>query len=149
MLEAKAAYELAGLRFENHAVAITGLECALDKVANRDKWLERFPMWDWVGGRTSELSSVGLLPAALQGFDISEMLKGASAWDKLTRKKNVKEDSGAQEALMRFTPVTVKAGKYMVILPSKDRLELLSRYLPQLILESFGKEKDLDGNVVN
>ena len=37
----------------------------------------------------------------------------------------------------------------MVILPYKDRLELFSRYLQQLIMESLGKEKDLDGNVVN
>ena len=37
----------------------------------------------------------------------------------------------------------------MVILPYKDRLELFSRYLQQLIMESLGKEKDLDGNGVN
>ena len=37
----------------------------------------------------------------------------------------------------------------MIILPYKDRLELFSRYLQQLIMESLGKEKDLDGNIVN
>jgi glucose-6-phosphate isomerase len=37
----------------------------------------------------------------------------------------------------------------MVILPYKDRLQLLSRYLQQLVMESLGKEKDLDGNVVH
>ena len=37
----------------------------------------------------------------------------------------------------------------MVILPYKDRLLLFSRYLQQLVMESLGKEKDLDGNVVN
>ena len=37
----------------------------------------------------------------------------------------------------------------MVILPYKDRLELLSKYLQQLIMESIGKERDLDGKVVN
>ena len=37
----------------------------------------------------------------------------------------------------------------MVILPYKDRLELFSRYLQQLIMESLGKKEDLDGNVVN
>ena len=36
----------------------------------QEGWLARFPMWDWVGGRTSELSAVGLVPAALQGIDI-------------------------------------------------------------------------------
>jgi glucose-6-phosphate isomerase len=37
----------------------------------------------------------------------------------------------------------------MVILPYKDRLELFSRYLQQLVMESLGKEKDLDGQVVH
>ena len=37
----------------------------------------------------------------------------------------------------------------MVVIPYKDRLELLSKYLQQLIMESLGKEKDLTGNIVN
>jgi glucose-6-phosphate isomerase len=37
----------------------------------------------------------------------------------------------------------------MVVIPYKDRLELFSRYLQQLVMESLGKEKDLDGRVVN
>src|ERR1043165_4360902 len=37
----------------------------------------------------------------------------------------------------------------MVVLPYKDRLELFSKYLQQLIMESLGKEKDLDGKVVH
>jgi glucose-6-phosphate isomerase len=42
-------------------------------------------MFDWVGGRTSEMSAVGLLPAALQGIDIKEMLVGAALMDEETR----------------------------------------------------------------
>src|SRR5262249_8795660 len=61
MLEAAAAYERAGLDFGAHAVAITGDGSELFRVSAKDKWLARFPMWDWVGGRTSELSAVGLL----------------------------------------------------------------------------------------
>jgi glucose-6-phosphate isomerase len=68
-----------------HAVAITGEGSELDKVAVTNGWIERFPMWDWVGGRTSELSAVGLLPAAIQGFDIDSLLAGAKACDELTR----------------------------------------------------------------
>ena len=44
-------------------------------------------MWDWVGGRTSETSAVGLLPAALQGLDIDQLLAGAAACDELTRQR--------------------------------------------------------------
>jgi glucose-6-phosphate isomerase len=83
MLEAKAAYEVAGLKFEQHSVAVTSKGSELDKIA--ESWLARFPMWDWVGGRTSELSGVGLLPAALQGSDIDQLLAGAKACDDATR----------------------------------------------------------------
>ena len=43
---------------------------ALDRRARDQGWLHGFEMWDWVGGRTSEMSAVGLLPAALQGIDL-------------------------------------------------------------------------------
>ncbi|HSH96589.1 MAG TPA: glucose-6-phosphate isomerase, partial [Roseimicrobium sp.] len=85
MLEAAAAYEKAGLKFAAHAVAVTGLGSELDKVAVAQGWICRFPMWDWVGGRTSETSAVGLLPAALQGLDIASFLSGAKAADEVTR----------------------------------------------------------------
>src|SRR6266567_2399686 len=75
MLEARAAYERAGLNFGKHTVAITGFGSELDKYAIQNNWIKRFPMWDWVGGRTSETSAVGLLPAALQGFDIDNLLR--------------------------------------------------------------------------
>ncbi|MFM7803357.1 MAG: glucose-6-phosphate isomerase, partial [Verrucomicrobiota bacterium] len=77
MLEARAAYGRAGLRFAAHTVAVTGEGSALHRTAIADGWLRTFPMWDWVGGRTSELSAVGLLPAALQGLDIEGLLAGA------------------------------------------------------------------------
>src|SRR5262249_45011403 len=85
MLEAAAAYKREGLAFARHAVAVTGEGSELDKTAKGEGWLATFPMWDWVGGRTSELSAVGLLPAALQGFDIDAMLAGARAMDEATR----------------------------------------------------------------
>src|SRR5258705_6590892 len=85
MLEAAAAYEKAGLQFGAHAVAVTSQDSQLDKYAVQHGWLKRFPMWDWVGGRTSELSAVGLLPAALQGIDIDSLLAGARACDEITR----------------------------------------------------------------
>lgn len=47
-------------------VAITQENSLLDNTARIEGWLARFPMFDWVGGRTSEMSTVGLLPAALQ-----------------------------------------------------------------------------------
>lgn len=149
MLEAAAAYTEAGLHFGHHAVAITEPESQLDKVAQHERWLARFPMFDWVGGRTSELSAVGLLPAALQGFDIRAILAGAAEMDVLTRAKTTKENPAALMAAMWYFATGGKGEKDMVVLPYKDRLELFARYLQQLVMESLGKAKDLQGNVVH
>ena len=149
MLEAKAAYQSKGLRFEQHAVAITGVNSDLDRLAKREGWIARFPMWDWVGGRTSETSAVGLLPAALQGIDIDALLEGARLCDEVTRKKDSRTNPAALLALAWYHATGGCGKKDMVILPYKDRLQLFSKYLQQLVMESLGKEKDLNGQIVN
>ncbi len=149
MLEAAAAYQRAGLDFARHAVAVTGEGSELDKVATAGGWLERFPMWDWVGGRTSELSAVGLLPAALQGVDIEALLAGARDTDEITRRHDTRSNPAALLALMWHHAGGGRGARDMVILPYKDRLELMSRYLQQLVMESLGKERDLAGAVVH
>ena len=149
MLEAAAAFKAAGLDYPKHFVAVTGEGSKLDQVATHESWLARFPMWDWVGGRTSELCAVGLLPAALQGIKIDQMLAGAAAMDEVTRKKSLKDNPAALLALMWYWATDGKGAKDMVVLPYKDRFLLFSRYLQQLVMESLGKEFDLAGNVVN
>lgn len=148
MLEVKKAYLDRDLDFSSHAVAITGEDSNLDKTAKAEHWLARFPMYDWVGGRTSELSAVGLLPAALQGIDIKAMLEGAKLMDIATRKSNLKTNPAALLAMSWYFAGNGKGEKDMVVLPYKDSLLLFSRYLQQLVMESLGKEKDLDGNTV-
>ena len=148
MLEAQAAYQAVGLDFARHAVAVTGTGSELDKVALADGWIERFPMWDWVGGRTSVTSAVGLLPAALQGIDITALLQGAGACDAITRSTDTLKNPAALMALMWHHATNGRGEKDLVVLPYKDRLLLFSRYLQQLIMESIGKEQDLDGKVV-
>ena len=106
-------------------------------------------MWDWVGGRTSELSAVGLVPAVLQGIDIRAMLAGAHDMDAATRIPDVHKNPAMQLALAWWVATGGKGQKDMVVLPYKDRLELFSRYLQQLVMESLGKEKDLAGKVVH
>jgi len=149
MLEAKAAYLRAGLDFSQHAVAVTGAGSELDRLARAEGWLERFPMWDWVGGRTSVTSAVGLLPAALQGIDITRLLAGAKAADEVTSSTDTLRNPAAVMALMWHYATGGRGTKDLVVLPYKDRLLLLSRYLQQLIMESIGKELDRDGTAVN
>lgn len=141
-------YKEAGLDFAKHAVAITMPGSKLDKIAESEGWLARFEMLDWVGGRTSELSAVGLLPAALQGIDIDAMLAGAAACDEVTRSRQTAQNPAALLAAMWYSATSGKGRKDMVVLPYKDSLLLFSRYLQQLVMESLGKELDLDGQRV-
>ncbi|MES2708377.1 MAG: glucose-6-phosphate isomerase [Verrucomicrobiota bacterium] len=149
MLTAKAAYEAEGLDFAKHAVAVTGVGSKMDDCAINAGFIKRFPMQDWVGGRTSVMHTVGLVPAALQGIDIDEFLGGAAAVDEKTRSLPAKQNISLLIALAWYSAGKGKGTKDMVILPYKDRLVLMSKYLQQLVMESLGKELDLDGKVVH
>ena len=149
MLEADARFQKAGLQFPKHAVAVTGVGSDLDKYAEKNGWISRFPMHDWVGGRTSVMSAVGLVPMALEGFDIDSFLEGAATMDAHTRNKDRDKNAAMLLALMWFYAGDGRGKKDMVILPYKDRLMLFSKYLQQLVMESLGKEKDLDGTIVH
>jgi glucose-6-phosphate isomerase len=105
-------------------------------------------MTGWVGGRTSVTSVVGLLPMALQGLDITAFLEGARLMDAHTRKEDTSGNAAMLMALMWHFAGDGVGKKDMVILPYKDRLTLMAKYLQQLIMESLGKEHDLDGKVV-
>lgn len=148
MLLVEAAYREAGLEFSRHAVAITMPGSAMDKHAEQQKWLARFEMFDWVGGRTSVTSAVGLLPAALQGLDIAAMLEGAKLCDAATRVSDPMKNPAALMALAWHAATDGRGSRDMVVLPYKDRLLLLGRYLQQLIMESLGKRLDRDGKTV-
>jgi glucose-6-phosphate isomerase len=149
MREVEAAYQRAGLPFARHAVAVTQQDSALHKLAVEQKWLEAFPLWDWVGGRTSITSAVGLLPAALQGADIDEFLAGARACDEVTRSHEVLKNPAALLAMMWYYAGNGRGERDMVVLPYRDRLALLGLYLQQLVMESIGKERDRAGRIVH
>ncbi|MGE5124694.1 MAG: glucose-6-phosphate isomerase [Betaproteobacteria bacterium] len=149
MLETAAAYRARDLALGPHAVAVTQEGSALDRLAREQGFLERFPMWDWVGGRTSVTSGVGLVPAALQGLDVLALLSGAAAMDEVTRRGEARANPAALLALAWHVAGGGRGTKAMVVLPYKDRLQLFSRYLQQLVMESLGKQKDLAGRVVH
>ena len=149
MLEAKRRYEESGLDFASHAVAVTGEGSELDHYAVAHGWLTRFPMWDWVGGRTSVMSAVGTVPLMLQGIAMEELLNGAAEMDAWTRSEEPLQNPAMLLALMWHYAGNGKGEKDMVVLPYKDRLVLFSKYLQQLVMESLGKRLDVDGNVVH
>ncbi|MDR1401639.1 MAG: glucose-6-phosphate isomerase [Puniceicoccales bacterium] len=147
MLEVSAAYEKSGYSFPRHAVAITGENSLLDRQAVSDGWIERFPMWDWVGGRTSVFSAVGLLPAALQGNSTETFTAGARDMDMITRIPSPKNPAMLM-ALSWYIATGGIGENDMVVIPYKDRLKSFAKYLQQIVMESLGKEKDRQGNIV-
>lgn len=142
-------YSKNGVSFADCAVAITMLDSQLDKHAKANKWLAVFEMAESIGGRTSETSIVGHVPAALTGVDFKSFLEGACAMDEWTRALDYTANPAAMLATMWYIAGEGKGNRNMVIVPYSDRLVLLSRYLQQLVMESLGKELDLDGKVVH
>lgn len=138
----------AGLEPARHLVAVTGEGSALEQRAREEGWLEIFPMWDWVGGRTSQTSAVGLLPMSLLGQDVEGFLAGAREMDALTRRPDPAGNPAARLAMAWHVGCEGHGRRDMVVIPYRDRLSLLARYLQQLVMESLGKEEDLEGRVV-
>lgn len=148
MIALKDIYTKNNLDFAKHACAVTMVGSELDHHAKAEKWLRIFPLAESIGGRTSETSVVGHLPAALAGIDFKSFLQGACHMDAWTREPDFRKNPSYLLASMWFIAGNGKGDKNMVIVPYSDRLILLSRYLQQLVMESLGKEKDLDGKTV-
>jgi len=91
----------------------------------------------------------GLLPMALQGIDIIDFISGSSLCDTFTRNTVTSNNPAALLALMWHYATTGAANGYGHPFLYKDRLQLFAKYLQQLIMESIGKEKDLQGKTVN
>ena len=149
MEQARARLEALGGNWSRQAVAITMAGSQLDQRASGEQWLARFDMPDWVGGRTSITSAVGLLPAVLAGADMRAFLDGAAAMDRLTRVESLRDNPAALLAASWYVAGEGKGRRDMVVLPYRDRLEVFSRYLQQLVMESLGKRLDRDGTVVH
>ncbi|MBO5668020.1 MAG: glucose-6-phosphate isomerase [Lentisphaeria bacterium] len=140
-------YASRGLDFAGCAVAVTMLDSSLYQHAVKNNWLKIFEMAESIGGRTSETAIVGHLPAALTGIDFGKFLAGACDMDSWTREQQ--NNPAMMLAMMWYLAGNGKGDRNMVIVPYSDRLVLLSRYLQQLVMESLGKELDLDGKTVN
>ena len=149
MEETRLFYQKQGLHFERHAAAVTQKESLLYQICQQEQWLDCFPMWDWVGGRTSITSAVGLLPLALAGVDIQQFLAGAAKTDEVTRIPDLEQNPAALLASSWYQACKNDNRIQMIILPYKDRLQLLTSYLQQLVMESLGKEVNLRGDVVH
>ena len=149
MEQARHRLEAEGGSWAGQSVAITMTDSKLDQEASKQGWLQRFDMFDWVGGRTSITSAVGLLPGVLIGSDMRAFLTGAAEMDAATRVADLRSNPAALMAAAWHVAGDGRGRRDMVVLPYRDRLEVFSRYLQQLVMESLGKRLDRDGAVVN
>lgn len=143
------AFAAAGVDFAGRAVAVTMAGSKLDTYARGQQWLMVFPMAESIGGRTSETNIVGHVPAALTGIDFAAFINGARCMDALTRQAGLTDNPAYQLAVAWYAAGHGKGDRNMVIVPYSDRLVLLGKYLQQLVMESLGKELDLDGKIVH
>ena len=100
-----------------------------------------------VGGRFSQLSPVGLLPAAVCGIDIKMLLKGAASMDKQCESEDVWKNPAAMGALLQVQYMK-KGRNISVMMPYIDGFRYIADWYAQLWAESLGKRIDNDGYVV-
>ncbi len=107
-----------------------------------------FVIPDGVGGRFSELTPVGLLPAAMCGIDIEELLAGAAYMDSLCKDDNTFSNPAAIYAVLHY--IAMQQGKNIsIVMPYADALKFISDWYAQLWAESLGKKFNNEGEVVN
>jgi glucose-6-phosphate isomerase len=108
-----------------------------------------FPMWDWVGGRYSVWSAVGLPVALAVGMDaFEEMLSGAHAMDRHFRKANDLENVPLLHGLLAVWNRNFLGAATRAVLPYDHLLLHLPSYLQQLDMESLGKSVNRLGDAV-
>lgn len=109
-----------------------------------------FGMWDWVGGRFSLWSAIGLPIALDLGFDkFIELLEGAHEMDNHFREAPLEENAPVIQALMSVWNCTFLGAKSQAILPYDQTLHMLSAYLQQAEMESNGKSVSWSGEEVS
>ena len=109
-----------------------------------------FDMWDWVGGRFSLWSAIGLAVALDLGFDkFEELLEGAHEMDQHFINAPLEENMPAIMALISVWNTTFLGARSQAILPYDQTLHMLSAYLQQAEMESNGKSVTWDGDEVN
>ncbi len=109
-----------------------------------------FPMWDWVGGRFSLWSSVGLSISLAVGFDnFNKLLEGAHVMDKHFKNTPFNKNIPVTLALISIWYNNFFKAETEVILSYSEYLKSLAPYLQQAIMESNGKSVDRDGNKID
>ncbi len=133
---------------DNHFVAVTAnIEQALSFGVNKNFI---FPIWDWVGGRFSLWSAVGLTISLNLGFENFEnLLKGANQIDLHFKEESFDRNIPVLLALVGIWNNNFLNAETEAIIPYSQYLQKLPSYLQQSVMESNGKNMDRNGKEVN
>lgn len=140
-------FAASGLQSEKHFIAITGANSPLD---NRERYLEVFNIWDWVGGRyCSTAMPGGVLLSFAYGFPVFwEFLKGAHAMDKAALQNNTTANLPLLAALLGIWNRNFLNCPNVAIIPYSQALARFPSHIQQLDMESNGKQIDKWGRRV-
>ena len=142
-------YNLLGDDYRKNIVATTDKQAGILRQLANEEGYKTFVVPDDVGGRFSVFSAVGLVPLALVGIDIDEIIRGIKIMDLTLKNTDINKNIAAQNALIHYL-MDVEKGKYLsVMMPYSSRLKYVSDWYVQLWAESLGKEFDRDGNKIN
>jgi len=138
----------AGLDPKKQFISITAVGSPLD---NKDKYLEVFYMWDWVGGRFCTTSMPGaILIAFAYGFsNLWEFLKGANAMDKIAKSESSKNNLPLLAALLGIWNRNFLNSPLVAMIPYSHALSRYPSHIQQLDMESNGKQIDKHGRRVD
>jgi glucose-6-phosphate isomerase len=137
-----------GEGFRRHLLFTTDPEKGVLRQLAREEGIAALPIPPDVGGRFSVLSAVGLLPAALVGIPIRELLEGARAMDERCRTARLESNPAATFAALQWLADTGEGAPIHVMLPYSDRLRDVADWFRQLWAESLGKQKNRAGDDV-
>lgn len=138
-----------GEGYKANVVATTDAKSGILRQISNEEGYKTFVVPDDVGGRFSVFSAVGLLPFALVGLDLDEIVKGVQDMAQELANPNIYENKAAQNALIHYLMETKKGKNLSVMMPYSSRLKYVSDWYVQLWAESLGKEKNNKGKVVN
>ena len=135
--------------YRKNIVATTDKQTGVLRQISEQEGYKTFVVPDDVGGRFSVFSAVGLLPFALVGIDIDEIVNGIKDMDLALKNTDINENIAAQGALIQYLMDTEKGKNLSVLMPYSSRLKYVSDWYVQLWAESLGKNEDLQGNPVH
>lgn len=135
--------------YRKNIVATTDKKTGILRQLSDQEGYKTFVVPDDVGGRFSVFSAVGLLPFALVGINVDEIIQGIKDMDLVLKNIDIRHNMAAQNALIHYLMDTKKNKNLSVMMPYSTRLKYVSDWYVQLWAESLGKEYDKDGNKVN